>query len=210
MASNPYNPPTVSHHHTVVVQQPVVVNQPVVRSQAGDLLGGFGKALDHTASDFMKATATVTRDVSNVVNSNPLDFLRGGYIVQVISKLCGKSLRVLENGVVDCAGDAGTACQFQVMRAGPNLSAIKLRNVAQPQYHLAVIGGYFVGYGQGGPDCDFYPTVALDNHVTLESCMNPGSHVGVLPSGQVTAPGQTSKQTDASHFKIKYIGIAKR
>ena len=32
MASNPYNPPTVSHHHTVVVQQPVVVNQPVVRS----------------------------------------------------------------------------------------------------------------------------------------------------------------------------------
>ena len=40
------------------------------------------------------------------------DFLKGGYIVQVISKLCGKSLRVLENGVVDCAGDAGTACEL--------------------------------------------------------------------------------------------------
>ena len=38
------------------------------------------------------------------------------------------------------------AGQFEVIRAGPNLSAIKLRNVAQPQYHLAVIGGYFVGY----------------------------------------------------------------
>ena len=59
--------------------------------------------------------------------------------------------------------------------------------------------------GQGGPDCDFYPTAALDSHVTLESCMNPGCHAGVLPSGQITAPGQTSKQTDASHFKIKYI-----
>lgn len=54
-------------------------------------------------------------------------------------------------------------------------------------------------------DCDFYPTVALDNHVTLENCMNPGAHVGVLPSGQLTAPAQTTKQTDAAHFKIKYI-----
>ena len=59
--------------------------------------------------------------------------------------------------------------------------------------------------GQGGMDCDFYPTVALDQHVILESCMNPGSHVGVLPSGQLTAPAQTPKQTDAAHFKIKYI-----
>ena len=40
------------------------------------------------------------------------DFLKGGYIVQVVSKLCGKSLRVLENGVVDCAGDSGTACEL--------------------------------------------------------------------------------------------------
>ena len=35
--------------------------------------------------------------------------------------------------------------------------------------------------------------------------MNPGAHVGVLPSGQLTAPAQTTKQTDAAHFKIKYI-----
>ena len=59
--------------------------------------------------------------------------------------------------------------------------------------------------GQGGTDCDFYPAAALDGHISLESCMNPGSHVGVLPSGQVTAPGQTTKMTDAAHFKIKYI-----
>ena len=59
--------------------------------------------------------------------------------------------------------------------------------------------------GQGGPDCDFYPMAALGGHITLESCMNQGSHIGVLPSGQVTAPAQTTKQTDAAHFKIKYI-----
>lgn len=36
--------------------------------------------------------------------------------------------------------------QFEVVRTGPNLSAIKLKNIAQPQYFLAVIGGYIVGY----------------------------------------------------------------
>ena len=34
--------------------------------------GGLGKTLDSTANDFMKATATVSRDVSNAVSSNPL------------------------------------------------------------------------------------------------------------------------------------------
>ena len=33
-----------------------------------------------------------------------------------------------------------------MIRTGPNLTAIKLRNVGQPQYYLAVVGGYFVGY----------------------------------------------------------------
>lgn len=35
-------------------------------------------------------------------------------MLQVISKLCGKSLRVLENGVLDCAGDSGTSCEPHV------------------------------------------------------------------------------------------------
>lgn len=223
MATNPYNPPpnpALSTHHTVVIQQPVVVNQPTVRSTTSDFLGGIGKVLDNkasdlsktldsTANDFVKATVGVTRDAAIAAASNPLVFLKSGNVVQIVSKLCGKSLRILERGVVDCAGDAGTACQFEVVRTGPNLSAIKLRNMAQPQYHLAIIGGYVVGYGQGGPDCDFYPAATLDSHITLESCLIAGSHVGVLPSGQLTAPAQTSKQTDASHFKIKYVGTKK-
>ena len=32
-------------------------------------------------------------------------------MVQLISKLHGKSLRVLENGMVDCGGESGTACK---------------------------------------------------------------------------------------------------
>jgi hypothetical protein len=72
------------------------------------LQGGLGRALDNTANDFMRATADVSREL---VTSNPLDFLKTGYVVQLVSKLCGKSLRVLENGVLDCGGDTGTACE---------------------------------------------------------------------------------------------------
>ena len=53
---------------------------------------------------------------------------------------------MLENGFVDCAGEKGTACEFVVVAALRDGSAIKLRNVAQPQYHLAIVNGYFVGY----------------------------------------------------------------
>ena len=42
----------------------------------------------------------------------PQDFLKTGYVVQFFSKLCGKSLRVLENGALDCGGHTGTACEF--------------------------------------------------------------------------------------------------
>ena len=76
----------------------------------------------------------------------PQDLLKPGYVVQIISKVCGKSLRVLENGYVDCAGESGTACEFTVVSAAQGRSAIKLRNVAQPHFHLAIINGYFVGY----------------------------------------------------------------
>ena len=59
--------------------------------------------------------------------------------------------------------------------------------------------------GQGGTDCDFIPAATLDKHITFESTLYPGSHVGVLPSGQLSAPAQTSKMTDASHFTVKFV-----
>ena len=59
--------------------------------------------------------------------------------------------------------------------------------------------------GRGGPECDFIPTMTSDSHVTFESLTAPGSHIGVLPSGQITSPAQTNKLTDASHFRIKYL-----
>lgn len=62
-----------------------------------------------------------------------------------------------------------------------------------------------IAQGRGGPECDFIPTMSSDSHVTFESLTAPGSHIGVLPSGQITSPAQTDKLTDASHFRIKYM-----
>ncbi len=39
------------------------------------------------------------------------ELLKSGYIIQIVSKVNGKSLRVLENGKVDCLGETGTACE---------------------------------------------------------------------------------------------------
>ena len=59
--------------------------------------------------------------------------------------------------------------------------------------------------GTGGSDCDFIPAIVSDSYITFESALCPGSHIGVLPSGQFSAPAQTNKLTDASQFKIKFI-----
>ena len=59
--------------------------------------------------------------------------------------------------------------------------------------------------GQGGADCDFIATIAVDNHVILESALSLGSHIGVLPTGQLSDPAYTSKSTDASHFRVCFM-----
>ena len=60
--------------------------------------------------------------------------------------------------------------------------------------------------GRGAPDCDFVTSIAADGqHVMLESASEPGSHIGVLPSGQFSAPAQTTKATDVSQFKVIFV-----
>ena len=66
--------------------------------------------------------------------------------MQLVSKLTGKSLRVMENGLLDCTQNKGSACEFTVAASAGNNSAIKFRSVSQPQFYLAIINGYTVGY----------------------------------------------------------------
>ena len=59
--------------------------------------------------------------------------------------------------------------------------------------------------GTGGPDCDFVPSRISDYYITLESLQSPGSHLGALPSGQITAPAQTTKATEVAQFSIVFV-----
>lgn len=60
--------------------------------------------------------------------------------------------------------------------------------------------------GRGGDDCEFYATISPNGqHVIFESAKEAGSHIGALPSGQITAPAQTTKGTDASHFFVRFV-----
>ena len=52
----------------------------------------------------------------------------------------------MENDYVNCAGQNGTACEFTVVSEAQGGSAIKLRNVAQLHFYLAIFNGYFVGH----------------------------------------------------------------
>ena len=45
----------------------------------------------------------------------------------------------------------------------------------------------------------------LDNFVALQSSQFPGSHIGALPSGQVTSPTMTPATSDAAFFKVVFL-----
>ena len=72
--------------------------------------------------------------------------------------------------------------QFEVLRTGPNLSAIKLRNVGQPQYYLAIIGGYLVGYVSGWFVWNTEYVIFMSVNVITHECMYDHIHVPPPPT----------------------------
>ena len=202
VVGNPQPPPP--GHNPVPPTRPVVVTTvtpPTQYRSGGGLFGSIERALQQVGHD-------VDKVVDDVTHMTTVDRLRPGNIIQINSKLNNKNFRILENGAVDCLGDGGTSCQFTIS-AGQTPNTIKLRNVAQPSRFLAIINGYLVGYGQGGFDSEFIASITVDGvFATFESAKAPGSHFGVLPSGQLTAPALTNKTSDVSHFRILYVGKA--
>ncbi|KAL5499673.1 hypothetical protein EMCRGX_G011129 [Ephydatia muelleri] len=203
------------------VQPPVAKQQQpvVVRHQSDDLwassfvlcfvsIGSLGNSLNSLGKTLDSAAKDVDKTVTQAVYSSPLELLKDGYVVQLISKVGGKCLRVLERGQVDCLGEAGTSSQFEVVVPRPGV--VKLRSVSTPQFYLAITGGYLIGYGQGGLDCEFVPSMTMGNYLVFESLASPGGVIGALPSGLICAPMQTPKTCDAAHFGIKYITSVRR
>ena len=82
------------------------------------------------------------------------DHLKTGYIISITARATNTLLKVANNGMVDCSGVTGVSkqvpdpdSQFEVMApSGAQARAIRLRSVVYPQFFLAIVNGYFIGY----------------------------------------------------------------
>ena len=93
--------------------------------------------------------------------------------------------------------------------------SLKFRNMANTLWYLGLVQGapampnqpppIYLAASGGGPECDFLPSMQLDNFVALQSSQFPGSHIGALPSGQVTSPTMTPATSDAAFFKVVFL-----
>ena len=77
--------------------------------------------------------------------------MKVGFIVSITARSTNNLLRVANNGMVECSGaqkqPPDLDCQFEVVGpAGAQSTAIRLRSVAYPQFYLAIVNGYFIGY----------------------------------------------------------------
>ena len=79
------------------------------------------------------------------------DHLKVGFIVSITARTTNNLLRVANNGMVECSGTLKQKpdlnCQFEVIGpGGAQPRAIRLRSMAYPQFYLAVVNGFFIGY----------------------------------------------------------------
>ena len=74
-----------------------------------------------------------------------------GFIVSIAARSTNMLLKMASNGMVECSGPVKQPpdldCQFEVVGpAGAQPNAIRLHSVAYPQFYLAIVNGYFIGY----------------------------------------------------------------
>ena len=82
--------------------------------------------------------------------------------MELKSKLSGKKLQLIKGGLLNCKGEGGAACKlflilhttysilhtighFRVKSSGRH-GVYKFQSVAQPEYYLAFVDGFIVGY----------------------------------------------------------------
>ena len=77
--------------------------------------------------------------------------LKVGFIISIAARSTNSLLKVASNGMGDCSGalkqPPDMECQFEVVGpAGAQPTAIRLCSVAYPQFYLAIVNGFFIGY----------------------------------------------------------------
>ena len=94
------------------------------------------------------------------------DHLKPGYVISITARATNNLLKVTNTGVAECSGvrkqPVDSDCQFEVMSpSGSQPRAIRLRSVAYPQFFLAIVNGYFIGYVSDRKDYDLNATLYI-------------------------------------------------
>jgi hypothetical protein len=154
------------------------------------------------------AAKTVEKDIDKSLHYSVAETIQPGNVVKLQSKTNGKYLRIYENGAVDCTGTQGSICEFIVEASPAGFGKFKFNNASQPGWYLGIVQNgdqiFLIGNASSGPESDFTQLVQ-GVYMALESTSIPQAHIGTLPSGQMTAPGQTPANNDCALFKPIYL-----
>jgi hypothetical protein len=101
--SNPPNYPPPPYQQAP--QQPVQQATAQAPKSRGGLFDSLNRSLNQLGGQLEDAVGQVATQLSLT------DRLQYNNIVQIQSRLSMKSIRVLENGVIDCLGTGGTSCE---------------------------------------------------------------------------------------------------
>ncbi|CAL1544639.1 unnamed protein product [Lymnaea stagnalis] len=167
-----------------------------------------GKSLGH---ELDKAGKSINSAVDRNYQSALMDLFKTGNVVQLVSRVTGRSLQIVINSLGQMVLDANGSLDpsafntlWTVTNEGSN--QVRLQN-----YHnyIAVVDGITLirSYPPGTPlglDTKFQLSQAQTQFVTLESIKEPQRHVGFLSNGELK-PALTTIKEPASQLGVKLL-----
>eukprot|EP00117_Sycon_ciliatum_P040188 scpid60368/ scgid29572/ len=117
-----------------------------------------------------------------------------GAKIHLTSIATRKNLRILGDGTVNGLGGCGIFATFFVEKvSGKPQDVIRLRNANNPQYYLNIIQSQLVASNGATETSLLRVKPNKGDSICLESCVCPGQHVGILPSGSVKPAKATGR-----------------
>ncbi|XP_071095721.1 uncharacterized protein [Haliotis cracherodii] len=210
-APPPYQPPGATHH-TVVVQQ--VPQKTVVQKPARGLFGSFMKEVDLLAKQAGReidyCAGKVNQAVDQTANNPVLNYFQTGNVVQLISRVSGRSLQIVATPagqlVVDGCGptDHQQHTLWTVVNEGSN--QVRLHN---NNNYLTIVNNNttLVTMPPGsvhGVETKLQLGVAQTQFVIMQSVKDPLCHVGVLPTG-LMKPARATGRENSAQFGVRLV-----
>eukprot|EP00800_Vazella_pourtalesii_P006070 TRINITY_DN1742_c0_g1_i1.p1 TRINITY_DN1742_c0_g1~~TRINITY_DN1742_c0_g1_i1.p1 ORF type:complete len:565 (-),score=140.37 TRINITY_DN1742_c0_g1_i1:189-1883(-) len=160
-----------------------------------------------TATVMKEGIPSVAPATSGPAPGLPVTYaLRGGNVIQLISKMSGKPLIIAKNGVLSGSGDFGEQSEILVIEKSPGV--IMLRSSPIKSFYLCIFKNDFEGRGQGGPHCEVRAHPTPDNYVAFESVKTPGQFMGVSHNGAIARPDKMALGHLDTQFKVRIVKMA--